>query len=142
MISAIIRTIIFFAFISNLVVMKIKNINLALSYTLLLTIIFIESFFHLSSNLNFLPNSLVPLTQLVILCSPILFSGLVFSTELKNRPSILGAFSSNLLGSMLGGFLEYNSMFLGYHNLSWVALIIYSLAFISYIQGSMVKSKR
>lgn len=141
-ISAIILTIILFAFISNLVVIKVQNIHLGLSYALLLTTIFIESFFHLSSNLDFLPTSLVPLAQLVVLCSPILFSGLVFSTELKNGPSIPGAFSSNLLGSMLGGFLEYNSMFLGYHNLSWVALAIYSLAFISYIQSYMLNPQK
>ena len=41
------------------------------------------------------------------------------------------ALSSNLLGAMLGGCLEYNAMYFGYRSLYVVALVIYALALVS-----------
>ena len=55
------------------------------------------------------------MTTLVTL--PLFFAGLVFSTELKRTTSIGTALGSNLLGAMLGGCLEYNSMYFGYRSL-------------------------
>ncbi len=72
----------------------------------------------------------------IILTLPIFFSGFAFSTELKNRFSVPVAMSSNLLGAMMGGFLEYNTMYFGFHFLYLVALMMYFLAF-----GSSVLKK-
>ena len=38
--------------------------------------------------------------------------------------------SSNLLGAMLGGILEYNSMFLGFRALYIIAVAMYVLAWL------------
>ena len=41
---------------------------------------------------------------------------------------------------MLGGFLEYNAMFTGYHSLAWFALAIYALAFIAFFRSAAAHS--
>ena len=43
--------------------------------------------------------------------------------------SVAVALSSNLLGAMLGGFLEYNSMYFGFRSLYFLAIAMYLLAF-------------
>jgi len=63
-----------------------------------------------------------------LLTLPLFFSGVAFSTELKRTASVAGALSANLLGAMLGGFLEYNSMYLGIRALYFIALVMYGLA--------------
>lgn len=59
---------------------------------------------------------------------PLFFSGLAFSSELVRAPSIHAALSANLLGAMLGGFIEYNAMYFGYRSLYFVALAVYAAA--------------
>jgi hypothetical protein len=69
-----------------------------------------------------------------ILTLPLFFSGFAFSTELKKAPSVAVALSSNLLGAMLGGFLEYNSMYFGFRSLYLLAGAMYLLAFLGSIR--------
>ena len=64
----------------------------------------------------------------VLLTLPLFFSGLAFSAELQKTASVAVALSSNLLGSMLGGFLEYNSTYFGFRSLYFVALAMCGLA--------------
>jgi hypothetical protein len=70
-----------------------------------------------------------------VLTLPLFFSGFAFSSELKKSASVAIALSSNLLGAMLGGFLEYNSMYFGYRSLYILALIMYGLAFWGSLRG-------
>ena len=65
-----------------------------------------------------------------LLTVPLFFSGFAFSSELKRAPSISVALSSNLLGSMLGGVLEYNSMYFGFRSLYALAVVMYLAAFL------------
>ncbi|MBV9146425.1 MAG: hypothetical protein JO065_10940, partial [Acidobacteria bacterium] len=37
----------------------------------------------------------------------------------------------NLFGAMVGGVLEYNSMYFGFHFLYWLAAAMYLAAFVS-----------
>jgi hypothetical protein len=60
---------------------------------------------------------------------PLLFSGTAFSTELLRRGQASSLLSWNLMGAMLGGLLEYNSLFLGLQKLGIVALLLYAAAF-------------
>lgn len=69
------------------------------------------------------------LGTIVILTSPLFFSGTVFSTLLKTRGEISGVMSANLFGAMCGGLLEYNSMFFGFRFLYLLAAGLYLLAF-------------
>ena len=67
----------------------------------------------------------------VVLTLPLLFSGIVFSTLLSARGHISGIMAMNLLGAILGGLLEYNSMYFGFRALYLMAMACYVLAFVS-----------
>ena len=66
----------------------------------------------------------------MLLTSPLLFSGIVFSTLLKSRGEIAGVMSANLFGAMCGGLLEYNSMYFGFRFLYLLAAGLYLFAFV------------
>jgi SAM-dependent methyltransferase len=69
---------------------------------------------------------------LVFLSLPFFFSGIIFSSELcrQSRVSIGSAMASNLMGAILGGFLEYSATIFGYRSLSIVAFLFYTAALI------------
>ena len=67
----------------------------------------------------------------VVLTCPLFFSGIVFSTLLSLEAGVCAAMSMNLLGAMLGGILEYNSMYFGFHFLYLLAVGLYAAAFLS-----------
>jgi spermidine synthase len=67
----------------------------------------------------------------VLLSLPLLFSGIVFSTLLAARERISGIMAMNLVGAIVGGLLEYNSMYLGFQALYLIAMGCYLLAFAS-----------
>jgi hypothetical protein len=64
----------------------------------------------------------------VLLTSPIFFSGLAFSTLVGARGKIAGIMAVNLLGAMCGGLLEYNSMYFGFRALYLIAMVLYAAA--------------
>ena len=66
-----------------------------------------------------------------LLSLPLLFSGIVFSTLLSARGHIASIMAMNLLGAIVGGLLEYNSMYLGFQALYLMAMACYVLAFVS-----------
>ena len=57
------------------------------------------------------------------------FAGVIVSTQLARSPSPAAALGSNLLGSVLGGCLEYLSMLTGLRFLALLALALYLGAF-------------
>jgi hypothetical protein len=61
---------------------------------------------------------------------PLLFSGAAFSAELLRRGHASTLLSWNLMGAMVGGLLEYNSLFLGVSRLGILALVLYAAAFV------------
>ena len=70
----------------------------------------------------------VKLGMILLLTSPMLFSGLVFSSLLKNVKDVPSALAYNLMGAMLGGLLEYNSMQFGFAFLYLLAFALYAAA--------------
>jgi spermidine synthase len=71
------------------------------------------------------------LATVVVLTSPLFFSGIVFSSLLATSTGIAGAMAANLFGAMCGGLLEYNAMYFGFQFLYWVAAALYAGAFVS-----------
>jgi hypothetical protein len=70
----------------------------------------------------------------IVLASPFLFSGIVFSTLLSSTSGqISGAMAMNQLGAICGGLLEYNSMYLGFRSLYIVAIACYLMTFLSHL---------
>ncbi|HSA58000.1 MAG TPA: hypothetical protein VLE53_19965 [Gemmatimonadaceae bacterium] len=65
-----------------------------------------------------------------LLTSPMFFSGIVFSTLLGARGAVAAVMAANLSGAMVGGLLEYNSMYFGFRFLYLLAMGFYALAFV------------
>ena len=63
------------------------------------------------------------------LLAPLFFVGLIFSSEMVRR-RLGGVLAANIFGAMLGGFLEYNSMYLGFSSLYPLGMALYGLAFL------------
>jgi hypothetical protein len=78
----------------------------------------------------------IPLPRLVLpvlLTVPLFFAGLIFSGEVARGGDLGEALSANLFGAMLGGFLEYNSMYWGFSSLYPLGLALYGLAFVCHV---------
>jgi len=125
--SVVIGAILLMAFLANLAVMRIPARRPAVVYALLFAAL-VAGLVLFGTNLAALPEWLGRVLGTLLLTLPLFFSGIAFSTELKRTTSVAGALSANLLGSMLGGFLEYNSMYFGIRSLYLIALVMYGLA--------------
>ncbi len=130
--SFVIITILIMAFLANLMIIKKINIRSKQIYFLLISSIILGYYLFVNDyvyiNANYL-HLIVP----ILLSLPLLFSGLAFSKELKKINSVPKALSSNILGAMFGGFLEYNSMYFGLSSLYLLACLLYFSAFLSSI---------
>jgi spermidine synthase len=75
------------------------------------------------------------LAALVVLTSPLFFSGLVFSTLLRSTADLSGAMAANLIGVIVGGILEYNSMYFGFRALYLMAMVLYGAAYLTSLKS-------
>jgi hypothetical protein len=62
---------------------------------------------------------------------PVVFAGILFSTEFRTADSRSGALGANMLGAVFGGLLENLSLIFGMRSLLLVALTVYGLAAIA-----------
>jgi SAM-dependent methyltransferase len=125
-----IGAILILAFLANLFVMRLGTPPTALTYTALAGAVVL--------GLVLSPRVMGAVSPQIdgylmtgLLTFPLFFSGLAFSSELAKARSVGVAMASNLLGAMLGGFLEYNSMYFGFRSLYVLALALYGLAFLT-----------
>lgn len=128
-VGVVIAAILTMAFLANLLLIRVGSINAPLVYGLLLLSIFARLALDVIGSAGSIWTDRLVMTAVLTL--PLFFAGLAFSMELKNAPSVGAALGSNLLGAMLGGCLEYNSMYFGYRSLYVLALALYALAFAS-----------
>jgi len=61
---------------------------------------------------------------------PLFFAGIIFATSLRKLQSVEMAFGSNLLGSVVGGMLEYSSLIFGIKALYLIAGFAYILSWL------------
>lgn len=66
----------------------------------------------------------------LLLTLPLLFAALIFGTSFARTTEPGASLASNILGSMVGGVLEYASLAWGLHALYLVALLLYGLSFV------------
>jgi SAM-dependent methyltransferase len=137
-IAVVIAAILTMAFFANLVVMRLPALPKTLSYVLLLASLALSLWFSSSLNSSY-GESAARLIATGVITLPLFFSGLVFSSELKSASSIASAMGSNLIGAMVGGCLEYNSMYFGYRSLYFLALAIYGLGLIVSLKRTSVR---
>lgn len=125
--SIVIGAILIMAFAANLLVMKIGAPNRWLTYGLLAASL--AAGYYMSLNGTATVSAFDQAVMTFVLTLPLFFSGFAFSAELQRSSSIGVALYSNLLGAMVGGFLEYSAMACGYRFLYIAALAMYLLAF-------------
>lgn len=118
------------AFLANLVVLSRGAPRPAVAYGLLCLAI-LAGWATPSSAFDGLPPGLARLALTALLTVPLFFSGFAFSSQLARTATIAAALSSNLLGAMLGGFLEYNAMYFGFRSLYLLALAMYLMAWLT-----------
>jgi hypothetical protein len=115
------------AFLANAVVARFGFQRVGLSYLLLAVCLGIG--FLVARNGGLPSTTVGRIATAVLLTSPMFFSGIIFSTLLRQGGNISGIMAANLIGSMLGGLLEYNSMYFGFANLYLFAMALFGIAF-------------
>jgi hypothetical protein len=75
-----------------------------------------------------------------LIFSPILFANLLFSRFFRDTEAANLGFASNLLGTLVGGTLEYTSLLFGYRKLMLLVAVIYALAMLTAPWGKAAAS--
>jgi hypothetical protein len=116
------------AFLSTVAVSRWRLRGVALPFVLLLASLGLG--WWISRAGGFAPTAGGKLAAVALLSLPIAFSGILFARFLDTGVSIGGAMAVNLMGAMVGGLLEYNSMYLGFRFLYGLAALLYACAFV------------
>lgn len=135
--AAVIAAILLLAFLANLWVLKKGVLNKTLSYVMLIASLCGGIAFSITHP-TFETATIERVVSTFVVTLPLFFSGFVFSSELKNCESLPQAMYSNLLGAMLGGFVEYNAMYFGYRWLYYLAIAVYVAAFITSMKKTAI----
>jgi hypothetical protein len=117
------------AFIGNCLAQWLNIRRSAIAYLLLFAVL--AAGWQSARSGGFASTPIGRLETVSLLSLPVLFSGIVFSTLLSARAYISGIMAINLLGAIVGGLLEYNSMYFGFQALYPMAIVCYVLAFAS-----------
>jgi hypothetical protein len=62
---------------------------------------------------------------------PVGFAGVIFSTRFREAENPSFALGANLIGAVVGGCLEYLSIYFGLQAMGWLALVLYGLSYFS-----------
>lgn len=111
-----------------------RPINESLLYSALVVSL-LAGFALPSLNLQFVNPWLERAAVTGILSLPLFFSGFAFSNELAKSRDVGAVLAANLMGAMLGGFVEFNSMYFGFRALYLVAIAMYVAAFACTLKG-------
>ena len=118
------------AFFANFIAARYQFKYLTPVYLLLFAVIAIGFYLAKTGGLTDSGGSYIKILSVILLTSPLFFSGIIFSSLVKNHSNIASVMAYNLMGAMLGGLLEYNSMQFGFASLYIIALALYAGAFI------------
>ena len=137
-VSIVITAILSMAYLANLFIIKGIKISINKVYFLLITSLFLS---YTLTFINFYNYPIILLKFLIpiVLTFPVFFSGLAFSKELVRYGSTANALSCNILGAIVGGLLEYNSMYFGFKFLYLLAILFYFMAYVSSINLRFVR---
>ncbi len=128
--SAVIAAVLVMAFLSNWIVSRWGRVPLGLAYVLLGLSIAAGMVIPVGA-FGGLPPLAAQALAAALVTLPVLFSGFIFSAELRRAADLPGALASNLVGAMAGGLIEYNSMYFGFNLLGAGALALYAAAWIT-----------
>jgi hypothetical protein len=116
------------AFLATVAVSRWRLRGVVLPFVLLLASLGLG--WYVSRAGGFAPTPTGKLAAVALLSLPIFFSGILFARFLDTGVSIGAAMAVNLLGAMVGGLLEYNSMYFGFRFLYGLAAALYACAFL------------
>jgi SAM-dependent methyltransferase len=127
-VGVVIAGILIMAFLANVVVQRLAVRRSFIPFVLLLSALAAGVLVARSGGL---PSTTAgQIGTVLLLTSPVFFSGIVFSSLVAASPSISSAMAANLFGAMCGGLLEYNAMYFGFQFLYWLAGALYAGAFL------------
>lgn len=126
--SAVIAAVLLMILLANLAQIKFQFKNLTLFYSLLFATLAFNLVFPISI-LNELPTMMRLVLGSLILVAPLLFAAVIFAITFSQVKEPGKALGMNLLGTLIGGALEYLSMMIGISALNAVAAVLYGLAF-------------
>ncbi len=130
-VSIVIVSVLSMAYIANLLIIKKFKISNNQIYFFLLISILVSLGITFVNYYNY-PTYFLKIFVPIILTLPVLFSGLAFSRELIKSGSTANTLSCNILGALVGGLLEYNSMYFGFKFLYLLAFFSYLMAYMSF----------
>ena len=128
--SAVISGVLLMVLLANWYCARRETVSERNAYILLFASIAINYFVPVKSMLGgsgYLVQSIVAGSFLAL---PLFFAGIIFAGSIKKTGRIELAFSSNLLGSIVGGMLEYSSLAFGIRQLYIIAAMLYLLSLI------------
>jgi hypothetical protein len=129
-IAVVIIAVLTMAFLANLAVELLGLRRIFVFYLLLImAIIFAYSFYGTPFFGNYATHRVL---SVVVLTFPIVFSGIIFSTQLRQSDvNVSQALGYNILGALFGGLVEYNSMYFGFSFLFIPAALMYLAAMLT-----------
>ncbi|HXC51781.1 MAG TPA: hypothetical protein VN634_12900 [Candidatus Limnocylindrales bacterium] len=128
-ISVVIAGILTMAYLANRIILRRGRMPDPIAYGLLAASLLLGLAIS-GEVLSGMPPVLSRIVMVAVLTLPMFFSGFAFSSEVAREGDVSSALSSNLFGAMVGGFLEYNSMYFGFRSLYVFALVLYAMAFV------------
>jgi len=128
--AVVISAILIMVLIANFYVQRFKLLDRRIYYGLLIAALLLGYSLPLGALLGQNLWLRIVLGSLVV-SLPLFFAGIIFSSSLKQAGSVELAFGSNLLGSVMGGLLEYASLVFGLRALMLLALAIYGGSFLA-----------
>jgi hypothetical protein len=131
--AAAISAVLLMAMVANLLIARLKTTSIRVWAALLLITLAASSIIPSSMFLS-LGQVTGGIFAALLLALPIFFAGMVFSGSLQRVQNIETAMASNLLGAIVGGFVEYLSLVLGIGSLAWLAFLLYAMALVIPVQ--------
>jgi hypothetical protein len=131
-----VNSLVFFAILSSVLLAilfnaRFKLTNIWVFYVLLFAFLLMNYFIPLKSMLAVSSPILRYGLASVLTFAPIFFANVVFSHSFRDSLAADIAFSSNLLGAMIGGMLEYVALAFGYQALLIPVLAFYIIAYLT-----------
>jgi hypothetical protein len=132
--SAVITTVLIFAWIANLLVARKLAPPVNVLYACLVAGLLLQYFVTIPESTAF-PAALITTLYCFIDCLPILFGSMIFSTCFGKTKFATQALAANLLGVSIGGLTENLCVVTGTSNLTFVAMLLYGLSYVAVLRG-------
>ncbi len=127
--AGVISAFLIMAMLANLLVAKVSIKNPTWAYVALGAALFIAFIVPVHKLLLGNPVAAAALGSALV-ALPVAFSGIVFSSSIKDGPDVALALGSNILGAVVGGLLEYSSLVAGFKAMYVLAAALYLGAYL------------